>query len=122
MMQVPSRKRETCPGACHAVTGGEPTVRDNIVDLVKKAKELGFPQVQIATNGVKLANNPVLAQQLKYTGLSTVYLHFDGVTPATNPFLKIHLKALENMNKAGSGWCSCRPSSREETIRMSKRS
>ena len=36
-------------------------------------------------------------------GLSTVYLHFDGVTPATNPFLKIHLKALENMNKAGVG-------------------
>ena len=44
-----------------------------------------------------------MPSRLKDTGLSTVYLHFDGVTPATNPFLKIHLKALENLNKAGVG-------------------
>jgi len=52
---------------------------------------------------VKLANNPELAQQLKDAGLSTVYLHFDGVSDATNPFLKIHIKALENLTKAGVG-------------------
>ena len=78
-------------------------MRDDLVEIIKKAKELGFPQVQIATNGVKLANNPELAQQLKDAGLSTVYLHFDGVTDKTNPFLKIHIKALENLTKAGVG-------------------
>ena len=102
MMQV-LRNEKPVPTPAVQFSGGEPTMRDDLVNIVKKAKELGFPQVQIATNGVKLANNPVLAQQLKDAGLSTVYLHFDGVTPATNPFLKIHLKALENLNKAGVG-------------------
>ena len=102
MMQV-LRNEKPVPAPAVQFSGGEPTMRDDLVDIVKKAKELGFPQVQIATNGVKLANNPVLAQQLKDVGLSTVYLHFDGVTPATNPFLKIHLKALENLNKVGLG-------------------
>ena len=102
MMQV-LRREEPLPAPAVQFSGGEPTMRDDLVDIVKKAKELGFPQVQIATNGVKLANNPVLAQQLKDAGLSTVYLHFDGVTPATNPFLKIHIKALENLSKAGLG-------------------
>ena len=116
MMQV-LRNEKPVPVPAVQFSGGEPTMRDDLVDIVKKAKELGFPQVQIATNGVKLANNPALAQQLKDAGLSTVYLHFDGVTPATNPFLKIHLKALENLNKAVWVWCLCRLSSRGETIR-----
>lgn len=102
MMQL-LRNEKPVPTPAVQFSGGEPTMRDDLVDIIRKAKELGFPQVQIATNGVKLANNPALAQQLKDAGLSTVYLHFDGVTPATNPFLKIHLKALENLNKAGVG-------------------
>ena len=61
MMQV-LRREEPVPAPAVQFSGGEPTMRDDLVDIVKKAKELGFPQVQIATNGVKLANNPVLAQ------------------------------------------------------------
>ncbi|MGA8377467.1 MAG: radical SAM protein [Methanoregula sp.] len=102
MMQV-LRNEKPVPAPAVQFSGGEPTMRDDLVEIVKKAKELGFPQVQIATNGVKLANNPALAQQLKDVGLSTVYLHFDGISPATNPFLKIHLKALKNLNKVGLG-------------------
>ncbi len=102
MMQV-LRNEKPVPAPAVQFSGGEPTMRDDLVALVKKAKEVGFPQVQIATNGVRLANNLTLAQELKDAGLSTVYLHFDGVTPATNPFLKIHLKALENLGKAGLG-------------------
>jgi len=102
MMQV-LRNEKPVPAPAVQFSGGEPTMRDDLVEIIKKAKELGFPQVQIATNGVKLANSPTLAQELKDSGLSTVYLHFDGVTPATNPFLKIHLKALEMLSKAGLG-------------------
>ena len=36
-------------------------------------------------------------------GLSTVYLHFDGVSQETNPFLTIHKKAIRNLKKAGLG-------------------
>jgi uncharacterized radical SAM superfamily Fe-S cluster-containing enzyme len=67
------------------------------------AKQLGFKQVQIATNGMKIAENPEYAQELKDTGLNTVYLHFDGVSRETNPFLKQHLKAVENLTRVRLG-------------------
>jgi uncharacterized radical SAM superfamily Fe-S cluster-containing enzyme len=78
-------------------------MRDDLVDIILKAKELGFPQAQIASNGIKLANDPELAQKLKDAGLNTVYLHFDGVSNETNPFLKMHLKAIENLNRVRLG-------------------
>jgi hypothetical protein len=98
--------RNEQPVPCPAVqfSGGEPTMRDDLVDLIKKAKELGFNQVQMASNGIKLAQNPKLAQELRDAGLSTVYLHFDGVTKETNPLLeKTSLPAIENCRKAGLG-------------------
>ncbi|MDD4137432.1 MAG: radical SAM protein [Methanoregula sp.] len=97
------RDEKPVPTPAVQFSGGEPTMRDDLTEIIRKAKALGFPQVQLASNGVKLANDPALAQQLKDAGLSTVYLHFDGVTLETNPNLKIHLKALENLKKAGLG-------------------
>lgn len=98
--------RNEQPVACPAVqfSGGEPTMRDDHAEIIKKARELGFSQVQMASNGVKLAQNPKLAQELRDAGLSTVYLHFDGVSKETNPLLeKTSLPAIENCRKAGLG-------------------
>lgn len=89
--------------------GGEPTVRKDIVELVKMAKEEGFTHVQIATNGLKLAMKENLAQELKDAGLNTVYLAFDGVTsePYINnrgrDLLQYKLDAIENCRKANLG-------------------
>ncbi len=102
MLQV-LRDEKPVPAPAVQFSGGEPTMREDLTDIIRKAKAMGFPQVQIATNGVKLAKDPALAQQLKDAGLNTVYLHFDGVTLETNPFLRIHEKALENLRKVGLG-------------------
>lgn len=102
MMQV-LRNEKPVPAPAVQFSGGEPTMRDDLPEIIRKAKELGFPQVQIATNGIKLANDPGLAQKLKDAGLSTVYLHFDGVTPETNPMLHSSKKAIVNMAKVGLG-------------------
>lgn len=102
MMQL-LRNQKPVPVPAVQFSGGEPTMRDDLVKIIKKAKELGFPQVQIATNGIRIAKEPELARQLKDAGLSTVYLHFDGISKKTNPFLAMHKKAIENLNKVGLG-------------------
>ena len=103
------RKNRPVPTPAIQYAGGEPTVRKDLVELIKLAKEEGFSHTQIATNGVRLARLPSLAQELKDAGLNTVYLQFDGVTE--EPYLEIRqkdllatkLKAIENCRKANLG-------------------
>ncbi len=67
------------------ITGGEPTMHPQIVDIVKMAKEEGFDQVQLNTTGINIGLNPDLAYELKHAGTSTLYMSFDGVSKRTNP-------------------------------------
>ncbi|MBU7019034.1 MAG: radical SAM protein [Theionarchaea archaeon] len=71
------------PVPCKAVqfSGGEPTIRKDLPEILSKARELGFMQVQIATNGLKMAESPEYCRLLRDAGLNTAYLQFDGVTP-----------------------------------------
>jgi hypothetical protein len=102
MMQM-LRDQEPVPVPAVQFSGGEPTMRDDLVEIIRKAKEMGFPQVQLATNGIRIAKEPELARQLRDAGLSTVYLHFDGISKETNPFLTMHKKAIGNLKKTGLG-------------------
>jgi uncharacterized radical SAM superfamily Fe-S cluster-containing enzyme len=101
--------RSQQPVPCSAVqfSGGEPTLRKDLPEIVALAKQMGFTQVQIATNGVLLSDNLDLCQSLEQAGMSTVYLQFDGVT--SKPYkimrgcnlLPIKLKAIGNFRSAG---------------------
>jgi len=83
-------------------TGGEPTMRKEIVALVSHAHEKGIKQIQLATNGIKLAEDTNLAKRLRKAGLKTIYLKFNGVSDKTNPEnLKQMSKILENCRAAG---------------------
>jgi 7,8-dihydro-6-hydroxymethylpterin dimethyltransferase len=97
------RSEKPVPAPAVQFSGGEPTMRNDLVEIIKKAKEMGFPQVQIATNGVRIAKDAEYVRQLKDAGLNTVYLHFDGVSQKTNPHLKMHKKAIENLQKVRLG-------------------
>ncbi|MGC9142486.1 MAG: tetraether lipid synthase Tes [Candidatus Micrarchaeia archaeon] len=67
------------------ITGGEPTMRDDLVEIVKLAKKVGFDQIQLNTTGINLGFNPELLVRLREAGLSTLYMSFDGTTKKTNP-------------------------------------
>jgi 7,8-dihydro-6-hydroxymethylpterin dimethyltransferase len=103
------RSNEPVPAPALQYAGGEPTVRKDLVDLIKLAKEEGFRHTQIATNGLRLARNPELAKELKEAELNTVYLQFDGTTE--EPYLQIRkknllatkIKAIENCRAVGLG-------------------
>ena len=60
------------------LSGGEPTLRDDLPELVRFAKEVGCSYVQINTNGIRLAEDPAYVRQLKEAGLDIVFLQFDG--------------------------------------------
>ncbi|ADP77010.1 Radical SAM domain protein [Methanothermus fervidus DSM 2088] len=103
------RNNKPVPTPAIQYAGGEPTVRKDILELIKLAREEGFTHVQIATNGLKLGKDPSFPKKLRNAGLNTVYLQFDGVT--SDPYitlrgkdlLPIKLDAIENCRKAGLG-------------------
>ncbi len=70
------------------LTGGEPLLRDDLVDIVKMLREEGVRHIQLNTNGLRFVSRPdgvELAKKLRDAGVNTVYLSFDGVSPQTNP-------------------------------------
>lgn len=97
------RDEKPCPAPAVQFSGGEPTMRDDLVEIIKTARNMGFKQIQMASNGIKLARDKKLVKDLKEAGLSTIYLHFDGVTKETNPLLNISKKVIENCSEVGQG-------------------
>jgi uncharacterized radical SAM superfamily Fe-S cluster-containing enzyme len=64
-------------------SGGEPTVRPDLPDLVDEARDMGFEHVQVNTNGIALATREGYAETLADAGVTAVYLQFDGLTSET---------------------------------------
>lgn len=60
------------------LSGGEPTLRDDLPELVRYAKETGCSYVQLNTNGIRLAQDREYARGLAEAGLDIVFLQFDG--------------------------------------------
>jgi uncharacterized radical SAM superfamily Fe-S cluster-containing enzyme len=75
------------------LTGGEPLMRDDLVDIVRMLREEGVRHIQLNTEGIPLAEvyrkDPELAvkwaRELREAGVNTIYMSFDGTTPTTNP-------------------------------------
>ncbi len=87
-------KKQEPPPLAVMFAGGEPTVRDDIVDIVKMAHDMKF-MILLATNGIRMSNDPELVMKLKKAGLNIVYLQFDGLTDA--PYEKLrNAKLLPN--------------------------
>ena len=56
-------KKTKCSGV--VFTGGEPTIREDIVELVSYAKELGFKRIQLQTNARMLCNKDFCKEVIK---------------------------------------------------------
>ncbi|MDR1721718.1 MAG: GTP 3',8-cyclase MoaA [Methanobrevibacter sp.] len=61
-------------------SGGEPLMRKDIVEIVKKASSLNFKDIAITTNGILLKK---YAKQLKEAGLDRVNVSFDTLNQET---------------------------------------
>lgn len=62
------------------LSGGEPTLRNDLPQIVAAGREAGFKHILVNTNGVRIAREPDYLKQLKKVGASAIYLQFDGVS------------------------------------------
>lgn len=114
---VPNREREDMPieqfkdivdkipDCTLCVTGGEPTLREDLFDILNILKRNPkIRHISMATNGIKLADRDYV-RELKKAGLSWILFSFNGfserVYRETNnrDLLDIKLKALENIRE-----------------------
>src|SRR3989304_1465933 len=101
------RANDPVPATALQFSGGEPTIRNELFDFVRKAKELGFRHVEVNTNGLRLSQTVDSCRELKNAGVSTIYLQFDGLTPDVYKFirgvdlLETKMKAIQNLREAG---------------------
>lgn len=77
-----------CGNPLLQLSGGEPTLRDDLPELVRYAKEAGCSYVQVNTNGIRLAQEPEYARALQEAGLDIVFLQFDGTKEEIYEFLR----------------------------------
>lgn len=91
------------------LSGGEPTVRDDLAEIVKLVRARGFGFVQLNTNGVRIARDPGYLAALADAGLDCVFLQFDGVEDDIHRRLRganlarIKEAAIANCAAAGTG-------------------
>ena len=87
--------------------GGEPTLHPDLLEIVRKARALGFCKQEIDSNGLLLASRPRLAEDLRQAGLTGVYLQMDGLGPSESAYIRGRdllpqkLRAIENCKRAG---------------------
>ncbi|MHA1349051.1 MAG: tetraether lipid synthase Tes [Candidatus Odinarchaeia archaeon] len=89
------------PGNAIQITGGEPSLREDIYEIIDIIKNAGITHVQFNTDGIRLAFDAQFASEIRRRGVNTVYLSFDGTSPETNP--KNHWEvpfAVENCRQA----------------------
>ena len=65
------------------ISGGEPTVHRDLPKIIAAAKGLGYRNIELVTNGIKISKDPEMLRKLKAEGLTAVYLQFDGLKKET---------------------------------------
>ncbi len=88
------------------LSGGEPTVRKDLPELISFASKR-FDHVELNTNGLEMAKSEEYCREIESAGLSVVYLQFDGVGPRPYEVLRgkniweMKKKAIENHRRSG---------------------
>ena len=102
------RSMKPIPAVLLQLSGGEPTIRDDLPEIIRKGHELGFTEVLVTTNGVRFGKSPEFMKKCKDAGMDAVYLQFDA-TDDPEAWKKVRgvnlwplkKKVIENARKIG---------------------
>lgn len=86
------------------LSGGEPTVRDDLPEIVAAAVAAGCENIQLNTNGIRLGEDSAYTKALADAGLSFVFLQFDGTEDAI--YEKLRGQPLFDKKKATIAVCA----------------
>ncbi|MDD4409692.1 MAG: radical SAM protein [Candidatus Pacebacteria bacterium] len=88
------------------ISGGEPTLHPQIIDIIKLVRTKNIQYVMLNTNGLRIAEDEEFVKELsQFKGKFEIYLQFDGFKPETymhlrgKDLLSIKRKAIDNLNK-----------------------
>ncbi len=86
------------------LSGGEPTLRDDLPEIIAVGRSLGFSFFQLNTNGLRLSEDSGYVRSLKEAGLGCVFLQFDGTADVI--YKKIRGRALLDVKDAAISNCA----------------
>lgn len=94
---------------CIQLSGGEPTVRDDLPEIVKLAKDMGIEHVEVNTNALRIANDMEYLKALKEAGVDDFYFQFDGTNDEIymqtrgRALFDVKERAIQNCSEVGIG-------------------
>ena len=102
------RSMKPYPAVMLQLAGGEPTIRDDLPEIIRMGKELGFTETMVSTNGVRMGKSFEYTKSLVDAGMDAIYLQFDA-TDDPEVWKKVRgvnlwplkKKVIENCRKAG---------------------
>lgn len=92
---------------CVQLSGGEPTVRDDLPEIVKMAKDMGIEHIEVNTNAVRISKDLEYLKRLRDAGVDDFYMQFDGTNDEIymktrgKPLFEVKKKAIENCKEVG---------------------
>ena len=61
------------------ISGGEPTLHRKLPEIVAQARRMGYANIELITNGIKISEDRAYLKTLVDLGLTAVYLQFDSL-------------------------------------------
>lgn len=88
------------------ISGGEPTLHPEILEIIRRARARGFGYVMLNTNGLRIADDPAFAAALaEFRGGFEVYLQFDSLNDDVcqalrgRPLRQVKQQAIQRLNE-----------------------
>ncbi|MDI3538928.1 MAG: 7,8-dihydro-6-hydroxymethylpterin dimethyltransferase [Methanolobus sp.] len=94
---------------CIQISGGEPTLRDDLPEIIRMGKEVGIDHIELNTNGRRIAADQEYFDRIASAGVDAIYLGFDGVSDDVyrqrtgKALFDIKAEVINKCEKAGIG-------------------
>jgi len=94
---------------CIQISGGEPTLRDDLPEIIRIGKEIGINHIELNTNGIRIAKDQDYFDKIASAGVDAIYLGFDGVSDKIyqqrtgRNLIDIKTEVINRCAKAGIG-------------------